>query len=132
MCEEFFDLWRRFGIAVVLADTAGLFPWIERRITDFVYVRLHGSQQLYASGYTEEELDEWAARIQGWCGETDVTAIYLYFDNDFESNAGFDSLRLAELVHSAVAATDPAMSADRAVGQHSVHAPSAVDHLGDP
>lgn len=130
-CDEFFDLCRRFGIAVVLADTAGLFPWIDRRTTDFVYVRLHGSQQLYASGYTDHELDEWAARIQGWCGETDVKAIYVYFDNDFESHAGFDSLRLAARMHSSTAATDPATSADRVVGQHRVHAPHPVDHLGD-
>jgi uncharacterized protein YecE (DUF72 family) len=96
VCDEFFDLCRRFGIAVVLADSAGLFPWIERRTADFAYVRLHGSQQLYASRYTVAEIGTWAARIEGWCAEPGLEAVYVYFDNDFESNAGYDSLRLAE------------------------------------
>lgn len=79
-----------------LADSAGLFPWIERRTADFAYVRLHGSQQLYASRYTVAEIGTWAARIEGWCAEPGLEAVYVYFDNDFESNAGYDSLRLAE------------------------------------
>ncbi len=33
---------------------------------DFVYVRLHGSQTLYQSAYTDAELDRWAARIAAW------------------------------------------------------------------
>ena len=47
----------------VVADTAGKFPYAEEVTADFVYVRLHGSRELYASGYTDAELDEWAAKI---------------------------------------------------------------------
>ncbi len=93
VCEQFYDLCHRFGIAIVLADTAGLFPVIDRRTADFAYVRLHGSQQLYTSGYTDPEIEQWATRIEGWYPE--LTAVYVYFDNDFESNAAFDALRLA-------------------------------------
>jgi uncharacterized protein YecE (DUF72 family) len=92
VCEQFEDLCRRFGIAIVLADSAGLFPFIDRRTADFAYVRLHGSQQLYASRYTDAEIEAWATRIEGWA--PGLLAVYVYFDNDFESNAAFDALRL--------------------------------------
>ena len=93
VCQQFEDLCRRFGIAIVLADSAGLFPFIDRRTADFAYVRLHGSQQLYSSRYTDAEIEAWATRIEGWA--PGLVAIYVYFDNDFESNAAFDALRLA-------------------------------------
>ena len=31
---------------------------------DFVYCRLHGSRELYRSGYTPADLDLWAARVR--------------------------------------------------------------------
>ncbi len=92
--DAFYELCEAAGVAVVLADTAGKFPWIERPTADFGYFRLHGSQQLYASGYTDAELDQWAQRIDDWRRKPGVRAIYVYFDNDFESHAGFDALRL--------------------------------------
>ena len=95
-CEEFYDLCRRYGVAIVLADSAGRYPVIDRQTTDFAYVRLHGSQQLYASRYTDDEIEQWAARIESW--SSGLRAAYVYFDNDFESNAAFDALRLTTLL----------------------------------
>jgi uncharacterized protein YecE (DUF72 family) len=64
-----------------------------------VYVRLHGSRQLYVSRYTDEELDAWAARIRRWTsragGRRDV---FVYFDNDAKVHAPRDALRLMERV----------------------------------
>jgi uncharacterized protein YecE (DUF72 family) len=94
--EEFYALLREHRFALVLADTAGKFPYAEEVTADFVYVRLHGSQELYASGYTDVELDWWAAKVAGWRapagGSRDV---YVYFDNDVKVHAPFDALRLA-------------------------------------
>ena len=94
---EVYDLLRAHRCAFVVADTAGAFPYAEELTADFVYVRLHGSQQLYVSGYTDEELDAWAAKIRRWRdarrGGRDV---YVYFDNDVKVHAPFDALRLAE------------------------------------
>ena len=93
-CDEFFDLLRAHDCAFVVADTAGKFPYAEEVTSDFAYVRLHGSQELYASGYTDAELDEWAGKIQSWRqGGRDV---YVYFDNDAKVHAPFDALRLRE------------------------------------
>ena len=34
--------------------------------TDFVYCRLHGSEQLYASGYEADAISVWADRVTKW------------------------------------------------------------------
>jgi uncharacterized protein YecE (DUF72 family) len=79
---------------------------------DFVYVRLHGAEEIYASGYTEAALEEWARKLRAWRagGEPagarkilDVPAVkrkgrdvYVYFDNDIKVKAPFDAKRLGE------------------------------------
>jgi uncharacterized protein YecE (DUF72 family) len=93
---EFYQLLRDHSCAFVVADTAGRYPYAEEVTTDFVYVRLHGSQELYVSGYTDPELAAWAQRIARWrSGGRDV---YVYFDNDAKVHAPFDALRLRERV----------------------------------
>jgi uncharacterized protein YecE (DUF72 family) len=113
--ESFLDpafvaLLRKHGIALVVADTAGKWPFAEDVTADFVYVRLHGDKVLYASGYSDRALDLWAERIRAWSagGERDgarkiSTAapatrtsrdVYCYFDNDAKVKAPFDALRL--------------------------------------
>jgi uncharacterized protein YecE (DUF72 family) len=94
--EEFFALLREHRCGFVVADTAGKFPYAEEVTADFVYVRLHGSRELYASGYTDAELDIWATKIDTWRrGGRDV---YVYFDNDIKVHAPYDAMRLAERV----------------------------------
>jgi uncharacterized protein YecE (DUF72 family) len=92
---SFIDLLRRHDAALVLADTAGRWPYAEEITADFVYIRLHGAEALYTSRYSDEQLDWWAARIAGWRAERDV---YVYFDNDAKVHAPFDAMRLAERV----------------------------------
>jgi uncharacterized protein YecE (DUF72 family) len=61
-CEDFVSLLREHNAALVFADTAGKWPYAEDLTADFIYIRLHGSKELYASGYTKKELDRWAER----------------------------------------------------------------------
>ncbi len=104
-------LLRRHNVAVVVADTAGKFPYLEDVSADFVYVRLHGDAQLYASGYSDTALDRWAARIAAWASgaEPDDAArvgararkramrdVYCYFDNDMKVHAPFDARGLMQ------------------------------------
>jgi uncharacterized protein YecE (DUF72 family) len=97
--DEFYAVLREHGCAFVIADSAGRFPYAEEVTADFVYVRLHGSQQLYASGYTGEELDTWAAKLEEWRsgrGGGDRTRdVYVYFDNDIGGHAPVDAEGLA-------------------------------------
>ena len=95
--DEFYAILREQQCGFVIADTAGKFPYAEEVTADFVYVRLHGSQELYASGYSDAELDAWARKIARW---RDVAEggrdVYVYFDNDIKVHAPFDAARLAQ------------------------------------
>lgn len=73
------ELLRRHGVAMVVADTAGRWPLIEEPTSDHMYVRLHGDQELYVSGYSDAALDAWATRILGW--SADGLDVHAYFDN---------------------------------------------------
>jgi uncharacterized protein YecE (DUF72 family) len=111
-CESFIALLRRYGIALVVADTAGRWPYLEDVTADFMYLRLHGAEELYASGYTEPALERWAARIRAWASGREpadavraVTSkptvssardVYCYFDNDVKVRAPFDARRLMD------------------------------------
>jgi uncharacterized protein YecE (DUF72 family) len=87
----FVELLRKHGVALVHADSAGTWPVFDESTADFRYVRLHGADELYASGYTADALDAWAARIRGWREEA-----FVYFDNDAKVHAPYDAIALAE------------------------------------
>lgn len=92
------DVLRAHGVALVHADTAGRWPAFDAVTADHVYIRLHGSRELYASGYTAEELDAWADRIRGFLdGSIDGIPrdVYAYFDNDARGRAPYDAVDLA-------------------------------------
>src|SRR5205085_8175532 len=63
----FIALLRRHRVALVFSDGVD-FPYAEDLTADFVYLRLHGSEELYASGYEPPALDRWARRIACWAG----------------------------------------------------------------
>lgn len=93
---EVVELLRVHDIGLVVADTAGRYPFLTDVTSDFVYVRMHGDKELYASGYTPEALDGWAARIDGWV--RDGRDVYVYFDNDMKGYAPHDALALQQLL----------------------------------
>jgi uncharacterized protein YecE (DUF72 family) len=86
-------LLREHDISFVIADTAGTWPQNRELTTDFVYVRLHGAEELYASGYTDDALEEWARDARGWLESG--RDVYVYFDNDMKVRAPFDAQALA-------------------------------------
>lgn len=108
---EFVDLLRDYDIGLVVADTAGKWPFFQDVTSDFVYVRLHGDEELYVSGYTEEALASWARKVRAWSkGGTPARAklvgsripsakrgrdVFVYFDNDVKVRAPFDAMSLA-------------------------------------
>lgn len=49
--------------------------------SDFVYCRLHGSEELYRSGYDAAAIDRWAARVLDWSRGRPMRDVFLYFDN---------------------------------------------------
>jgi uncharacterized protein YecE (DUF72 family) len=110
----FVALLRRHRIALVVADTAGKWPFAEDVTADFIYMRLHGDKKIYVSGYTPAALAHWADRIRQWKegGEPDDARriapgkplarrrrdVYCYFDNDVKVKAPRDAERLTRLL----------------------------------
>ena len=91
---EAVDLLRAQGVALVVADTAGRWPFLQEVTADHVYVRLHGDTELYVSGYTDQALDVWAGRVRSWAEQG--LDVCVYFDNDVKVRAPFDALALAQ------------------------------------
>jgi uncharacterized protein YecE (DUF72 family) len=106
----FIELLRRYNAALVCADTVD-WPLLMDLTADFVYCRLHGSEELYVSGYDDEALDRWAGRVQAWAegGEPDDAErvlpptkqrragrdVFVFFDNDAKVRAPADASALA-------------------------------------
>lgn len=109
------QLLSRQRVALVVAETAGLWPQAHDVTADFVYLRLHGDKELYRSGYSKGALARWAKRIAAWHrGSEPADAlkimrdrkpsrrqrdVYCFFDNtDAKLRAPFDAQALmAEL-----------------------------------
>jgi uncharacterized protein YecE (DUF72 family) len=106
----FVTLLRKHRVALVFADSVA-WPYAEDLTTDFVYLRLHGSEELYASGYSDEALDHFAARIKLWTRGLEPNDarlispdanpagpvprdVYVYFDNDAKVRAPVDAQSL--------------------------------------
>lgn len=116
-CPDFIDLLREEDIALVFADTAGLWPYMEDLTSNFIYLRLHGDSELYVSGYDEATLQFWADRILNWAtggepkdaltlseqaGTRGRKDVHVYFDNDAKVHAPFDALRLTQILNSRI------------------------------
>jgi uncharacterized protein YecE (DUF72 family) len=112
-CDAFIDLLRRNDAALVVADTAGHYPYFEDITADFMYLRLHGAEELYASGYDDKALRAWSRRIRAWSAGAEPRdakrvaqksakrlprPVYCYFDNDAKVHAPFDAERLRLLL----------------------------------
>lgn len=93
--DEAFALLREHEVAAVVADTAGRWPMPDVVTSDLRYVRLHGDQELYTSGYDDAALDRWAEKCRAWSREQDV---FVYFDNDAKGFAPHDAVRLCALL----------------------------------
>jgi uncharacterized protein YecE (DUF72 family) len=110
-CQEFIDLLRAHNVALVCADSVE-WPRLMDVTSDFVYCRLHGSQELYASGYDNPALDQWARWSNAWArGEEPEDAeriggkarsrkrdVFVFFDNDKKVRAPANAMELIRRV----------------------------------
>lgn len=65
---QFTALLREHNVALVIAETARKWPMPRDVTADFMYLRLHGDQELYRSGYRPAAIARWARRIECWEG----------------------------------------------------------------
>ena len=93
--EEVFNTLRSHNVGLCVFDMPGLScPLVAT--SDFVYIRFHGSEGLYSSSYSDEELAQWAEWIAR-LGQN-VRASYIYFNNDAEAFAVTNAIKLKSLL----------------------------------
>ena len=104
---------KRHGVALCTSHSTE-WPLLEQVTAGFVYIRLHGPGEIYASGYSDDDLAGWAERIEVWLGggepeEAELISdlnpprrqerdVYVYFDNTASGHAPRNALRLRELL----------------------------------
>ena len=88
------DILREHDVAIVLADSAGKWPMVDAITSDFAYLRLHGADELYVSGYTDEALDRWADEVDALVA--DGLDTFVYFDNDAKVRAPYNAMALID------------------------------------
>ncbi len=94
-CPEVYALLEKNNFALCIAD-APRWPTARLATADFVYIRFHGSEKLYASSYTRQQLEDWAAQISRWLAEG--RDVYAYFNNDAEGHAVANARELCTLL----------------------------------
>ncbi|MDR5735183.1 DUF72 domain-containing protein [Caballeronia sp. LZ025] len=123
-CDAFIRLLRKYGAALVVSDSVADWPYAEDLTSDFVYMRLHGTETLYGGAYSDEALDGWARRIERWAAGGQIEDakliasaaarrrasrdVYCYFDNDQKVQAPFDARRLMERLGITLESSAPA------------------------
>jgi uncharacterized protein YecE (DUF72 family) len=96
------ELLARHDVALAVSDSP-TWNYVEEPTASFMYLRLHGSEQLYTSSYSDAELAHWLERIVAWhTGREPESArriagarsraqrardVYVYFDNDVGGRA---------------------------------------------
>lgn len=111
--ERFVALLRKHRIGLVVADTVA-WPRLMDVTADFVYCRLHGDKELYASGYGPKAIDAWARRVLRWAQGQEAEDgkkasakyaprraardVFVYFDNDRKVRAPVDAHSLVKRI----------------------------------
>ncbi len=72
----FIEMARSKGMAIVHADHPE-YPLIEADTADFVYVRVMKAKEDIEQGYSDADLDIWAAKARSWAA--DGRDVYLFF-----------------------------------------------------
>jgi len=96
--DRVFDILRRYSVGLCVFDMPD-FSCPLVTTSDCGYVRFHGSETLYSSRYSDEDLSRWTQKIIQM-GQ-DAKAVYIYFNNDAEAFAIKNAMTLRSLLNQA-------------------------------
>lgn len=96
LTDEIYDLMRSYEIAFCIHDlTPPEMPLITT--SELVYIRFHG-QKTHDGNYSDDDLEQWAARIKQWNSAGKM--LYAYFNNDVHGYALKNAETLKKMVNS--------------------------------
>ncbi|MGV3657053.1 MAG: DUF72 domain-containing protein [Chitinophagaceae bacterium] len=85
----------KYDLGVVISQSGGHFPYTEMVTAKNIYLRFHGPRELYASGYSHEELQYFAQKITAWAQQGH--RVWAFFNNDIHGYAFADAQQLKRL-----------------------------------
>lgn len=94
--NEIFRIMKAFNCSFVFHDAQ---KWAQPpfEITaDFAYIRLHGVEEAYNYCYSQDQLKQWAERINRWLKQG--LDVFAYFNNDVDCFAVKNAKELLELL----------------------------------
>jgi uncharacterized protein YecE (DUF72 family) len=91
--DPVYELLSEHGAAFVIHDSKRRDPTPEVLTADWTYLRFHYGRRGRRGNYSETELREWSARVRSL-----TVDVYAYFNNDWETFAPPNALRLRRLV----------------------------------
>lgn len=93
--EGLYRLMEKHRCAIVASFGASL-PACEVLTADFVYIRMHGPQDLYSSSYPDSMLEDLAIKIRPFLKRG--LSAFVYFNNDLHAYAVRNALRLMDFL----------------------------------
>lgn len=95
--EDIKDLLKEVESVFCIVDSpkTELMDWVT---SDVAYIRLHGRTKWYAYDYSFQDLREIAEFVENVI-KSEVTMVYIFFNNDFEGYAPKNALSLREMLN---------------------------------
>ena len=81
--EDTYKILRKYKVAFVMGDSS-VWPKERAFTADYSYVRFHGPAKVFASSYSEKQLEEWALFMKS---QIKIKKYYCYFNNDQSARA---------------------------------------------
>ncbi len=78
--DRFFSLLKKYNTALVISNSPTWKEIEKPELTNFIYIRMHGSKTLFSSNYTKKELNSLAEKIKKYLKQN--LDVYVYFNND--------------------------------------------------
>jgi uncharacterized protein YecE (DUF72 family) len=92
--ERVYEILKKYNACFCWFSLPGAAPPYEVT-SDSLYVRMHGSSDLYKSRYSDAELENLAEKTYN----LKLSNTYIYFNNDYNGHAVKDALRLKEVLN---------------------------------
>jgi uncharacterized protein YecE (DUF72 family) len=91
---ETYTLLKKYNYCLCIAHSGRRFPCVREITADFLYLRFHGGESLYAADYSDEQLREWA----DFAAKYKRRDIFAFFNNDAQAYAVKNALKLKKML----------------------------------
>ncbi|MCM8786663.1 MAG: DUF72 domain-containing protein [Candidatus Omnitrophica bacterium] len=96
--QNTYKILRENNANLCIADSPN-FPNVTITTSSFLYLRFHGSTNLYSSMYSEQQLQGWVEKIKIMLKEEKIKFILAFFNNDAFGYAIKNALKFRELLY---------------------------------